>query len=96
MSNVETLRLGNEYDDDLRDALAEVLTEMSGQKESSDWAMAGSQELQSVRLKVAGQALLVESETYIGLTITGEPSLIQDIAGRVDRSMKAAGRGSAR
>jgi hypothetical protein len=91
MLNEETVRLGNEYDNTLRDALGVVLTEMSSQRASSDWMLAGSQELDRTRVNIGGRALLIESETYIGLTITGETSLVQEIARRVAERIKAAG-----
>jgi hypothetical protein len=74
-----TVRLGDEYDDALREALVAVLRELGGYSESHEWGVGGSQEIENLEVDVRGQRVVVESETYVGLSITGEDSLVSRI-----------------
>lgn len=75
--------LGNEYDDKLRKRLLEVLRGM-GAKSTDHWTgVGGSQELERLEVDLAGKTLIVEAETYIGLTITGDAALVDDVTRRV-------------
>lgn len=71
--------VGRECDHELRDTLIDVLREMGAFKKSSDWALGGSQEIVTVVFEVMGKQLVVESETYEGLSIRGEASLVNDV-----------------
>lgn len=79
MAKQETIRLGDEHDEILREGLRNVLKSMSAVIESSQKGIAGSQEVEIVRAIIGGKSVIIEAETYIGLSITGEPSLIQEI-----------------
>jgi len=81
--------LGNEYDNQLRRVLMEVLKELGGQVRSKDWGVAGSQEIESLEVEIGGRCILVEAETFIGLSITGENDLIERIAALVKRRREA-------
>lgn len=72
----KTQILGDEYDEALRGRLREVLLTAGAKIIESKWGMAGSQDILTVEVDVDGQQLIVESETYIGLSITGPGSLV--------------------
>ena len=76
----ETLILGPEYDVVLRNKLMNLLRGLGASKVDSSWGVGGSQEIDSLVVEVNGQRVVIESETYIGLSIRGEGKLIQSIA----------------
>ena len=80
------LILGDEHDESLRAVLMSVLEKMGGGLQSRTWGVGGSQELATLEVEVGGRALLVESETYIGLSITGDEALVEEIAAAVTAS----------
>jgi len=75
--------LGPEYDEKLRGALLQLLKEMGGTPINRDWAIGGSQELEMLEVALAGDTVLIESETYIGLSITGDETQVVEIASRL-------------
>ncbi|MDG2332928.1 MAG: hypothetical protein P8Q97_01770 [Myxococcota bacterium] len=77
--------LGDEYDEDLQDTLIAVLKELGGRPRARDWSMGGSQEISILEVEIGNRSLLVESETYIGLSITGDEDLVERIAALVER-----------
>ena len=79
----KTVTLGPEYDDSTRDALKRVLLSLSAMSANASWGVGGSQEFESLKVFVAGSPLVIESETYIGLTIAGEEALVDRVAGLV-------------
>lgn len=79
----ETRLIGDEFDAGLRDRLMLVLRELEAETITSTWGVGGSQELESLEVKIDGQRVLIEAETYIGLSITGDSALIQKIAGKL-------------
>jgi hypothetical protein len=80
--------LGNEFEDDLRSNLVEVMREMGAQTLDADWSLVGSQELATAKLKLRGKIGEVDSETYMGLSITGDEDDVDEIAGRVSAKRK--------
>jgi hypothetical protein len=78
-----TAVLGDEYDLPLRQELIEVLQSLSGLQIDSQWSVAGSQELDCFTVEIFGSNLVVEAETYIGLTITGP----EEIVAKVQRAL---------
>lgn len=81
----ETTRiLGSEFDDSLRERLMEVLRELGatplGQAER---LVVGSQDLELLDLTVDGRTLRVESETYIGLSISCPSDLVETVAQQI-------------
>lgn len=81
---MKTVTLGPEFEPALRQRLRAVLTSMGAESlEESWWAVGGSQEISHAEVSVDGATLIIEAETYIGLTITGPASLVGDIADRV-------------
>jgi hypothetical protein len=81
----KTVVLGREYDLDLRDAVIGVLREQGATALDSSWVVAGSQELATHEADLGGRTIVVEAETYVGLTITGESELVDRIAALVRR-----------
>ena len=79
----KTTRLGNEYDAPLLEALKATIMELGGAPRESWWGVAGSQEIASFEVAFAGEIVLVEAETYEGLTLTGRDELVDRIAERV-------------
>lgn len=75
--------LGTEYDDVVRAALKQVLVALHAASGGQRWAMGGSQEIETMEVLVGEQQLTVESETYVGLTISGEEDLVDSVAALV-------------
>ncbi len=72
--------LGDEFDDELRARLANALRQLEAiPLNPADKFLAGSQELEALDLSVKGCLVHVEAETYVGLSITGSPSIIENI-----------------
>lgn len=76
----EKIILGDEYDELLKDKLKEVLSELGGQIESSDRGIGGSQEIDTVIASIHGHKILIEAETYIGLSVSGDKEIVNNIA----------------
>ena len=85
---VATVNLGPEYDEALQQAVLAVLNEMKAEVEDPLWELGGSQEVVTRRATVNGCIVTLQSETYIGLTVTGEAILIEEIARRTGERSK--------
>ena len=70
----ETVVLGEEHDDRLREVLGKVLKGLGATQRSSSWGLGGSQVVESLDVILDGELLHVEAETYMGLSITGSPA----------------------
>ena len=81
------MHLGPEYDKRTRAALRAVLKELGAVSSESDWGVGGSQEIETVVFSVRGHKVTVEAETFIGLTVTGEESLVGEIAELVTKRL---------
>ena len=79
----KTVVLGTEFDESLRRMLAEVMRELGATALDTSWGLAGSQERATAKLEIRGKVVDVESETYVGLSITGDEDVVDEIAGRV-------------
>jgi hypothetical protein len=84
----KTIVLGNEFDDELRGVLVEVMRDMGARTLDADWSVVGSQELETAKIEFRGKIVNVESETYIGLSITGDENDMDEIANRVLEKQK--------
>jgi hypothetical protein len=80
---IKTVNLGDEFDKHLELRLNNVLKQLGGVTVSLKRGIAGSQDLTEWKLDVNGQPITVECETYIGLSITGESKLVDDIVAAV-------------
>jgi hypothetical protein len=58
----------------------EVLRELDAELQDRSWALAGSQEVQRVVARLPIGAIIVESETYAGLSISGPMALVERVA----------------
>lgn len=76
-SERKTVVLGPEWDQVLRARVFEVLNRIGAIAAERGWGVGGSQEIELVEVSLGEDVLLVEAETYIGLTITG-PKIIVD------------------
>ena len=83
--SLETIVLGPEYDEELRARLKRVLKDMGArQKSKLPWVP----DLEVVEVDIEGDRVKVESETYMGLSITGPSRLVKKIADRVKASVR--------
>jgi len=80
----EIIVLGNEYDIELKHALSKVLASMGAKKTDSNNFLAGSQEIFSEKFKINDRLVEIESETYMGLSLSGPPDLIEEIKNKVN------------
>jgi hypothetical protein len=75
--------IGDETDDDLRGKLLAVLKDLGAVQKSSERGVGGSQEIETTVFEVKGKKLVVEAETYEGLSLTGDKALVEDIQARI-------------
>ena len=78
-----TAILASECDLDAGNALIRVLREVGAQEVSRHYAVAGSQEINTLRFTLDGFPLSVETETYVGLSVTGEREAVEKIHSRL-------------
>lgn len=83
--NEEQIRiiLGNEYDDALREALRIVLMRNGAVGMDKFWGIGGSQEIEILKVKLGGSFIVIESETFVGLTVSGPRLVVDGIAQQV-------------
>jgi hypothetical protein len=78
-----TIRLGDEFDDALRDAVRTALVEMGAVPGAASWGLGGSQEIETLQAVIDGERVIVEAETYAGLTVTGAEATVRRVAAAV-------------
>ena len=81
----KTVVLGAEHDEALVGRLRAVLARLATGAPRSAWGHAGSQELTTLDVEIAGRALRVEAETYVGLSLVGPAALVDPIAALVQQ-----------
>jgi hypothetical protein len=52
-----------------------------------DWGLAGSEEIETVEIKISTDRLVLEAETYIGLSLRGPSQLVHRIEATVKAKM---------
>lgn len=67
----------------------EVLRQLGASITSRNRAIAGSQEIETVVLQLAGKEITIEAETYVGLSITGDEKVINEISERVRQAIRS-------
>lgn len=77
--NEITVNLGDEFDMKLWEALKSVLGELGGKICEKKWGIGGSQEMETFFVELEGSLIRIESETYIGVTVSGSLPLIQKV-----------------
>lgn len=86
----EFVILGNEYDEALRECLIRVLKSLGATQIDKSQGIAGSQEIETLRVDLFGDTLVVEAETFVGLGISGPGPLVEKVARLVKNEMDAA------
>ena len=84
----KTVNLGKEYDAQLREALRHTLLELGAIVTDKSWGVGGSQEVETLQVSLAGGTLSVDAETYVGLSITGAPDLVDRVAALVHERLR--------
>lgn len=90
----KTVVLGAEYDEDLRARLTAVLKRFGGAPADRLRGVAGSQDLDVLEIRVGDESLTVESETYVGLSITGSTELVDRVLSLMGTDGKSGDRDS--
>jgi hypothetical protein len=75
--------LGDEHDAALRAVLRAVLIENGAIVIDVSWGVGGSQEVEKTTVQIGENLLFIESETFVGLAITGEKRVIEKIADQI-------------
>ncbi|OAE43650.1 hypothetical protein [Agrobacterium tumefaciens] len=78
-----TVISGPEYNETLRTTVMDVMEQLGASVESRNWSVAGSQEIETVQARLADQEIIIEAETYIGLSITSDEDTVNEISERV-------------
>jgi hypothetical protein len=81
----KTVVLGDEFDDALATRLIEKLKSSGAIPLSSDWSLAGSQEIRSLSARIRSETVEISAETYIGLSISGPEDIVDEIASSLAR-----------
>lgn len=89
MTGTVTTVIGNEYDEHIREALRDTLIDLGAEGELNLRGVAGSQDIESGEIKIDGRSLVVESETYVGLSLTGAEDLVRLVATEVAKRVAA-------
>ena len=84
----KTVNLGPEYDEVLQRAVLSVLREMGAEFGDSTWGVGGSQEIVTRRAMLNGHAISLDAETYVGLNVTGDEGLVDEIAQRTSERLR--------
>jgi len=72
--------LGSEYDDVLRQALLDCLAALGADLAARQWGLGGSQIIETLKISLGKDLLVVEAETYVGLSISGEARVVDRVA----------------
>ena len=76
--------LGTEDDDALIAAVHEALRALGGRKVKAWWGVGGSQEVAHEKWRIGWRTVVLEGETYVGLSLTGSQRLTARIADLAD------------
>lgn len=75
--------LGSEDDDSLFERLVDAVKGMGGSIVDTEWVLGGSQELTRYSIALPAGNLVALAETYIGLSLCGNPDLVRLLASKV-------------
>lgn len=81
MENIKTVILGDEFDEQLISDLKNLLLKDGGVIIDNKEAVAGSQDYTSYEIKYQNSVVKVEIETFMGISITGNESVIDYLVG---------------
>ncbi|MGY2293725.1 hypothetical protein ACW9H6_28775 [Pseudomonas sp. SDO528_S397] len=79
--------LGDEYDAALRSALQIVLVKLGAVGIDKSWAVGVSQEIEVTEIELMGEKVKIESETFVGITISGPGFIVDEIAEKVRQEL---------
>ncbi|MCI5076423.1 hypothetical protein [Oricola sp.] len=71
--------IGDDFDYALKRRLIDKLKAIGAVPLSSDWSLVGSQELSQLSVRIGSDVVGIESETFIGLSISGPDGIIDEI-----------------
>ncbi len=77
--------LGAEHDEALRARLTAVMSALGGRTTHRSIGVGGSQELVALEMQIEGERMIVEAETYIGLSLRGRADLVDRIVNLLNR-----------
>lgn len=78
-AKIITVVLGKEFDSELQKRLVAALRRRGALITANNCAVAGSQEIVTLTTEICGAEIVVEAETYIGLTLTGPEQIVHEI-----------------
>jgi len=85
-----TINIGAEYDQKVWRALKSAITVLDGVLSDDDFSLAGSQELLEIEVKFGNDIVKIESETYMGVTISGSAEIIEKLKCLIDNEKNDA------
>ena len=85
-SQSETWVVGPEYDDVLLGRLRRTLVALGYRVGEASWGVTGSQELSTWEARSASGSVLIQAETYVGLSVTGAAPLVGEVKQCFERS----------
>jgi len=77
--NPKTVNLGDEFDAKLWTALRSSLRDLGAKNCDENWGIGGSQELVTLVVELEGAKIRIESETYMGLTVSGPATWVDRV-----------------
>ena len=75
--------LGSEYDDALRQVLMDCLATLGADIAARQWGLGGAQIIETTKISLGRDWIVVEAETYVGLSISGEARVVDRVAAMV-------------
>lgn len=75
--------LGDEYDEALFERLVAEVSALGGSITDKEWTLGGSQEKTVFEISLPDGNIEAVTETYVGLSLRGTPSLVERLARRV-------------
>ncbi len=72
--------LGSEYDDALRQALMDCLASLGADIAARQWGLGGAQIIETMKISLGRDLIVVEAETYVGLSISGDARVVERVA----------------
>jgi hypothetical protein len=75
--------LGSEYDEALFARLVAEIEALAGSITDKEWTLGGSQEMTVFQIELPNGELEAVAETYVGLLLRGNTSLVEQLARQV-------------
>ena len=74
-----SVTFGPEHDEEVWRRAKAALKAVGATRRSSDWGVAGSQEIDTLVVDLDGRELTLEAETYVGVTLTGDEEQVRRV-----------------